>query len=137
LGLAAPALLGAAPLPGDVTVTVTNLRSAKGQVLACLTARPKTFPNCEKDPAAKAVTVPAGTSVELRFGDVAPGRYAISLFHDENSNRKLDKKLMMPAEGYGFSRNAAVVLGPPSFASAAFAVASGEQHQAIKMRYMF
>ena len=80
---------------------------------------------------------PASATVLLHFGEVAPGRYAISLFHDENSNKKLDKKLIMPAEGYGFSRNAPVVFGPPSFGSAAFPVDGGETREAIKMRYMF
>lgn len=137
LGLATPLLLGVAQVPGDVSATVIGLRSHDGEVLACLTARPKTFPDCQKDPAAKAARAPAADSVELHFDGVQPGRYAISLFHDENSNGKLDKRLMMPREGYGFSRDAPVSLGPPSFAKAAFPVDSGAQHQTIKMRYMF
>lgn len=140
LACALPALLGTAPLDtaaGNVSVTVTSLRSSKGQVLACLTTRAKAFPDCDKDPAARAVTVPAGKTVELDFGQVAPGRYAISLFHDENGNGKLDKSLMMPREGYGFSRDAPVVMGPPSFAKAAFTVDGSKQHQSIKMRYIF
>lgn len=138
--LALPLLLGAAP-PGpalaDVSATVTSLRSSKGQVLACITAHAKAFPDCDKDPAARAVKVPAGKTVELDFGPIAPGHYAISLFHDENGNGKLDKSLMMPREGYGFSRDAPVVMGPPSFARAAFTVAGANHHQSIKMRYMF
>lgn len=140
LALVLPLLLGATspePAAGEVSATVTNLRSAKGQVLACITARADAFPDCEKDPAAKAVKVPAGKSVELDFGVIAPGRYAVSLFHDENGNGKLDKSLMMPREGYGFSRNAPVMMGPPSFAKAAFTVGAAGHHQTIKMRYMF
>lgn len=137
LGLAAPALLGSALPAGDVSATVTGLRSTRGQVLACLTARPKAFPDCEKDPAARAISAPAGEAVEIDFGPVPAGRYAIALFHDENGNGRLDKRLMMPREGYGFSRNAPVVLGPPSFASAAFPVDGGGEHQSIRMRYMF
>ena len=45
----------------EVSVVVTGLRNAKGQVLACLTAQPKGFPDCRKDPAAKNAVVPAGT----------------------------------------------------------------------------
>jgi len=136
LAFAVPALLGAAPAAGEVSATVSGLRSAKGQVLACMTSRPDAFPDCAKDPDAKAVRVPAAESVELDFGEVAPGRYAISLFHDENGNGKLDKRLMMPREGYGFSRNAPVMLGPPRFARAAFPVGGGDAHQSIRMRYL-
>ena len=135
--LAAPVLLGAELPAGDVTATVTGLRSAKGQVLACLTSRPSAFPDCEEDPGAKAVTMPASEPVELDFGPVPAGRYAIALFHDENGNGRLDKRLLMPREGYGFSRNAPVVLGPPSFAKAAFAVDGSGEHQSIRMRYIF
>jgi len=133
----AAALLGAVAPDADLSATVTGLRSARGNVMACITQRPDAFPDCDKDPHARSLTVPAGTTVELRFGTVPNGRYAISLFHDENGNGKLDKRLMMPREGYGFSRDAPVVFGPPSFASAAFVVAGEPSHQAIRMRYIF
>lgn len=131
------ALPGAALPPGEVSATVSGLRSDKGQVLACLTALPSAFPKCEGDPAARALTVPAGPSLRLDFGPVPSGTYAIALIHDENANGKLDKRLMIPREGFGFSRNAPVRLGPPSFASAAFAVDAHGQRQAIRMRYLF
>jgi len=133
----APALIGAAAQPADVSARVTGLRSAKGQVLACLTARATAFPDCAKDPAARAVSVPASAVVEIDFGEVPPGRYAISLFHDENGNGRLDRRLLIPREGYGFSRDAPVHFGPPRFAEAAFAVDGGRQRQLIRMRYMF
>ncbi len=140
---AAPGAAGAdaAPPPaetGQVSLTVTGLRSTKGRVMACLTARPGAFPDCAKDPQARLASVPAtAASVRLEFGAVPPGRYAISAFHDENGNGRLDKSLMIPREGYGFSRDAPVRFGPPSFASAAFAVIAGAQQQTLRMRYMF
>jgi uncharacterized protein (DUF2141 family) len=81
--------------------------------------------------------VPAAEGATLDFGHVAPGRYAISLFHDENGNGRLDKRMLLPREGYGFSRDAPVRFGPPSFAAAAFTVAGGDARQSIRMRYIF
>lgn len=135
----APALLGTSvPVHlGQVSATVTGLRSDHGQVLACLTESKARFPNCERDVSARTLTVPAQGRVELDFGKVPAGTYAIALVHDENGNGKLDKRLVIPAEGFGFSRNARVSFGPPSFASAAFAVDSEPEHQAIRMRYLF
>ncbi len=132
-------MLGAAavPAPGEVSATVTGLRSAKGQILACLTQIASRFPGCERDTSARTLIVPARSQVELDFGMVPAGTYAIALVHDENGNGKLDKRLIIPAEGFGFSRNAPVRFGPPSFASAAFTVDGAQQHQAIRMRYMF
>ena len=117
-------------------MTVTGLRSAKGQVLACLTAQPRGFPDCTRDPASRHLAVPAGVTVLLDFGPVPAGRYAVSVVHDENSNGKLDKRLLMPREGYGFSRNAPVRFGPPKFGAAAFEVA-GDVTQSLRIRYIF
>jgi uncharacterized protein (DUF2141 family) len=134
---ASAALLGGAVEVADVSVTVHGLRSDKGQVLACMTTRPAAFPDCAGDPQARSAKLPATESVEIDFGAVPAGRYAIALFHDENGNGRLDTRLMMPREGYGFSRDAPVQFGPPAFARAAFVVSSDDSHQAIRMRYIF
>ncbi|PEQ12244.1 hypothetical protein B2G71_13810 [Novosphingobium sp. PC22D] len=130
-------MTGAAPASEDVVATVTGLRSDKGQVLACMTARPKSFPDCDDDPDAHRLAIPAGETVRLDFGPVAMGRYAIAIIHDENGNGKLDKRLTMPREGYGFSNDAPVRMGPPSFEAAAFEVSGTRARLSIKMRYMF
>jgi uncharacterized protein (DUF2141 family) len=50
------------------------------------------------------------------FTGLAPGRYAIIVFHDENDNGKLDTNFFgVPVEGYGFSNNAKAIFGSPSF----------------------
>jgi len=140
LALCLPLATAAAPVSGlekaDVSATVTDLRSTKGQVLACLTTRPDAFPDCAKDPNAFTRIVPAGTNVRIDFGAVPDGRYAIALVHDENGNGKLDKSLMIPREGFGFSRDAPVRMGPPSFAKAAFPVEGADAHVSIRMRYI-
>ncbi len=133
---ALPALTGASLPTPDVSAVITGLRSHNGQLMACLTARPDTFPNCQNDPEARRLIVPA-TSPTLDFGRVLTGRYAIAVIHDENSNGKLDKRLMIPREGFGFSQDAPVVMGPPKFSSAAFPLSSVGERLSIKMRYMF
>lgn len=147
LALAAAAVVAAPPGSGatgeSVSVTVTGLRNSHGQVLACLTARAASFPDCRSDPMAHKLSAPAGTrqapgaALTLDFGRLPPGTYAIALFHDENANGRLDKLMMMPREGFGFSRDAKVRFGPPRFAAAAFAVGAAPVHQSIRMRYMF
>lgn len=137
LGGIAAATLGATGPGVDVTVTVTGLRSQRGQVLACLTANPRDFPDCRHDPAARKLVVPARDAATIDFGGVAAGRYAIALLHDENGNGKADMAVMIPREGFGFSRDAAVRFGPPAFARAAFAVGDVPVRQAIRMRYIF
>lgn len=134
------ALAGGAAAPGaDVTVTVKNLRNAKGLVRACMTTAPRAFPACEKDPAAHTASIDAaGAAHGISFRGVRPGTYAIALLHDENANGKADFALgMMPKEGFGFSRDARVRMGPPKFAEAAIAVGEEDRALAITMRYIF
>jgi len=133
---AAMALGGAvAPEHASLTVGVTGLRSTRGLVQACITADPATFPDCQKDPHARHLSVPAGNPA-ITFANVAPGRYAVALFHDENANGRLDKVLMVPKEGFGFSRDAPVRFGPPRFAAAALTLGEGEVRAEIRMRYL-
>lgn len=125
-------------LASNIDVTVTNMRSTHGVVRACITARPKGFPQCNAaDTTSIKVVAPAAETVTLNFRNVTPGRYAIALLHDENNNGKADRALMMmPTEGFGFSRDAKVRMGPPKFEDAAFDVAGHSMNQTIRMRYM-
>ncbi|QZD90884.1 DUF2141 domain-containing protein [Qipengyuania aurantiaca] len=144
LPLAALALGAGAPAPApakegaSVTVTVTNLRNAKGVVRACMTTAEKSFPKCRGVAGAHAAIVEAHEGkLTLTFEDVTPGRYAIALLHDENDNGKADRALgMMPKEGFGFSRDAPVRMGPPSFSDAVFAIDEADKAMTIRMRYM-
>lgn len=122
----------------DVTITVTQLRSADGMVRACMTGDPARFPQCRTGTLSHRAVVDAHKGqVTVTFPDVAPGRYAIALLHDENGNGKADRALgMMPKEGFGFSRDARVRMGPPRFEEAAFEVDGTPKAMAIKMRYM-
>lgn len=132
----AAALPAAPALAGDVVITVTDLRSTKGVVRACMTTRSDVFPKCIKDPNAHRIVVPAGKTVEIRFKDVKPGDYAIALLHDENDNGKADRALgMAPKEGYGFSRDAPVNMAPPKFRDAVFKITESLSRVTIKMRY--
>lgn len=133
---ALPLLLGAASAPGpEIEVSLSGLRNTKGQVLVCLTANPKAFPDCTKDKGSVRMAVKAAVAAKFTVTAPANGTYAISLVHDENSNNKMDMTLFLPKEGFGFSRNPAIGMGPPKFKSASFAV-EGDTAQAIKMKYM-
>ncbi len=120
-----------------LSLNVSGLRNLKGNVLICVTANPKYFPNCSIDPNSLRARVAARNAARVEFDHVTPGTYAAALMHDENANDKLDMAIMVPKEGFGFSRNPAVVTGPPKFKSAAFAVTAGSNSQSVKMKYMF
>jgi uncharacterized protein (DUF2141 family) len=82
-------------------------------------------------------SVPArpGT-VEARVIGVPPGTYAIQAFHDENDNMDLDRTFIgFPKEGLGFSNDAPMKYGPPSFDDAALAVPDTGAAAALTLKY--
>jgi uncharacterized protein (DUF2141 family) len=61
------------------------------------------------------------------FTNVPDGDYAVSCFHDEDDNGKLNMFMgMMPTEDYGTSNNAPANFGPPKWIDAKFEIKDGE-----------
>ncbi|MGZ8336261.1 MAG: DUF2141 domain-containing protein [Allosphingosinicella sp.] len=102
----------------------------------CLTRNPAHFPDCNGDPAALKRSVPAAHAASIRFGGVAPGTWSLSVIHDENNNARLDRFMAIPREGFGFSRNPAIRMGPPRFDEVRFQVAAGPVRQVVRMKYL-
>ncbi|MEM8851761.1 MAG: DUF2141 domain-containing protein [Pseudomonadota bacterium] len=114
---------------GDVTVQVDNLRSDDGLVRIAICPEDLfTEPTCPwrgSAPAAAAVVTVPG---------VPDGTYAVQAFHDEDSDGDLDRRGFRPSEGLGFSNDARMRFGPPSFEDAAIRV-QGNGRLTINMRY--
>jgi uncharacterized protein (DUF2141 family) len=74
---------------------------------------------------------------ECNFTDIAAGDYAVSVFHDENSNGKLDRNFIgMPKEGVGASNDAKGHFGPPKFNDAQFTYSGGQKTLTIHIQYL-
>lgn len=137
IGIAAQASTAeVVPSTATLEVNIYGLRSMKGNVLVCVTANPRFFPDCDKDPKSLRANVPANNAEHVAFKRIEPGTYAVALVHDENLNSKMDMAGFLPKEGFGFSRNPVVITGPPKFRSAAFAVDADDVSQRVKMKYM-
>jgi len=109
--------LGAASA-ADLTVEVLGARSAQGHVAGALFSSADGW--LKPAQAVQGQFVPATGKAVLLFRGLPPGRYALSVYHDENSNARLDSNVVgIPTESYGFSRNAQGRMGPPPFDDAA------------------
>jgi uncharacterized protein (DUF2141 family) len=128
-------LLAGNAATAELAVGIERLRNARGDLHLCLTRDPAHFPDCEGDPRAVTRTVPASTR-SVRFAGLEPGRYALSILHDENRNRKLDTALMIPREGFGFSRNPVVRFGAPKFRQVVIDLPAGFTRQTVRMQYL-
>jgi uncharacterized protein (DUF2141 family) len=106
-----------------------------GLVHICLTRSADHFPDCAGDPAAIKRSMPTNQAVRFSI-DMPPGAYALSVVHDENGNGRLDTRLGIPREGFGFSNNPRIWFGPPSFESARFPFPPNGAALSVTMKYM-
>ncbi len=53
--------------------------------------------------------------LKIELKSLEAGTYALAVLHDEDSNQELKTFLAIPREGFGFSNNPTVLVGPPSF----------------------
>lgn len=68
------------------------------------------------------------------FTGIPKGQYAISLFHDENENSRLDAGIFgIPKEPYACSNGAKGRFGPPKWKDAVFTIQSKSAQQIIKL----
>ena len=136
--LTVPSLSQAAQPPAvSIRAEIGGFRNDKGEAVCALFSSAKDFPkNSDKAIAHAKSGISHGHAV-CEFPAVVPGRYAVSVFHDENSNGKMDTNFMgIPREGVGASNNAIGHFGPPKFDAAAFQYAGGKLDLTITITYL-
>jgi len=117
-------------------VTVTNIKGAKGDIIVGIFDSDEKF---LKEPLEGRMAKANGDSITVVFENLKPGKYAVSVLHDANKNKDLDKnKLGIPKEGFGFSNNVTGAIGPPSFERAIIDLTPEMKDLdiGIKMKYM-
>lgn len=122
---------------GNITLRVSGVQSSSGLITAVLYGdNPDDF--LVRGRRLQRVRVPAtGGTTELCMSVEEPGTYAIGLYHDENGNRRFDKNWVgIPAEGFGFSLNPGIGLGPPDLIEAAFEAGQQGVVLDIEMNYI-
>ncbi|MES2105239.1 MAG: DUF2141 domain-containing protein [Pseudomonadota bacterium] len=111
----------------DLIITVKNLRSQNGMLMLALFNSTDSFLKPEKQFGAQLLQASQQPGVFV-FKNLPAGRYAVSVFQDENGNGKMDSNMLgIPTERYGFSNNATGTMGPPSFEQAAFSLSDNHE----------
>lgn len=102
----------------SIKVDVVGLKNNKGQVYIGLYNSEKQF--LKKIYKGEVATI-KNLKTTVTFENLPAGEYAISAFHDENSNGKLDTNFMgIPKEPYTASNDAKGFMGPPKYQDAKF-----------------
>ncbi|MET0385455.1 MAG: DUF2141 domain-containing protein [Polyangiales bacterium] len=117
---------------GQVTVEVLGLHSDRGRVLAALYRGKEGFPTKAERAFAGQMATIKNRQAQLVFDNVPPGEFAVSTFHDENSNNTLDTGAFgIPREGWAMSRDAKASFGPPDYDDARLSLAAGERKRIV------
>jgi uncharacterized protein (DUF2141 family) len=126
---------GVAGHAADLVVVIDGVRNDKGDVEATLYGSAAEWPDGRA--VADLQEDAKRGEVVLTFRDLAPGTYAITAFHDENRNGKLDTNFFgYPLEGFAFSNDVHPILASPAFKAAAFPVGTGAATITIHMQYL-
>ena len=104
----------------EVQVRVVNVADTAGSVRVEVCPEREWLNGCTLSahaPARQGVTV-------ITVPGVSPGHYGIIAHHDSNDDGDVNRNFLgLPTEGIGFSRDAAIRLGPPRFSDAVLEVA--------------
>lgn len=119
-----------------LTVSVKGFRNSQGNFIATLYNRDGSIPDekFQKFYMQKKTAITNNASV-IVFKNLPAGDYAVGILHDENSNGKIDKGLLLPVEGVGFSNfNSIGLTNKPNFRKASFNLNS-DKKISIKLIY--
>jgi len=116
-----------------ITVTVTNIPEAKGDLLVGLYNTEKSFTK-DPMPVSPVIDLTSGEDVVAKISGVMPGVYAIAVVQDFNENGKLDKTIVgMPKEPLAFSVITEIPRGKPNFKACSFQVGEEDVEMTIAL----
>lgn len=115
---------------GTLVVRADGFGVGRGEVKVAVCQESLDEAGCTKGTSRR----PQAAAETFVFEGLAPGRYAVAVYHDLNGNGELDKiPPGLPTEPYGFSNDVGR-LGPPRFAPAAVEVGAEETVVTVHVR---
>lgn len=111
---------------GSIMLVVEGIDVRKGGSLSAGIFTQEFFPETGKATYERYISV-EGAVMEIYFDEIPAGEYAAAVFQDVDNNGELRTNFLgLPREPIGFSRDARIRMGPPSYNDAFFTVRSGE-----------
>ena len=120
--------------PLSITLVISKAKSREGRVLCALYDAESAWLSRDYIQGVKS-DVDERSTARCEFRGIPAGSYAISVFHDLDSDNHLDRKIFgIPAEPYTTSRDAKRAFGPPRWKDAVF---SYDAKAAIELKAKF
>jgi len=114
-------------------IHVENIRSVEGNLRAQVySSDPEDFLAKGKKLVRVDVPVKLESEQSVCVPVPAPGKYAFVVMHDRNANGKAD----FFSEGFGFTNNPALSLGPPDAEDVMFEVPEGVKKTSVRLKYI-
>jgi len=99
-----------------IVVNITNIKNDKGVCRTCLFNNSSAFSGESGQPVQCLSITVKNKTAQASFENITAGNYAVMVFHDANSNNKIDRNFLgIPKEGYGASKNILPFASAPSF----------------------
>jgi len=112
----------------QLEVQIKGMSNSKGKIMVALYDKNSFMKKPLRTATAQISRISEGVS--LVFDNLPAGEYAISTYHDENNNDRLDTNFLgMPTEKYGFSNNAPARFGAPTFEKAKIVFKESQVHK--------
>jgi uncharacterized protein (DUF2141 family) len=107
--------------PVTIEVVIEGVAHREGVMRLALFDSPDGFPDEMRSVYHRLESPIEADTVTFTIHGVPRGRYAVSVYHDENGDGVMETDFLgRPSEGYGISNDADSTFGPPSFDDASF-----------------
>lgn len=113
----------------QLKVKVNDLRNSEGVVQFALYNNSDAFPDENYKSYYRKISAKiVDSGSEVIFENLPAGKYAVNILHDEDSNGRIKKGLILPKEGIGFSNYQSIGFSnKPAFEKASFELLANKE----------
>ena len=109
----------------SIQVEVSEFNNISGLLAIAVFDNSSSFES-KNEPYRDSTLAVAHSEMTIVIENINPGNYAISVFHDEDSNNELNANIFgIPQEGFGFSNNPSIGFSAPTYDECEFTIEEG------------
>jgi uncharacterized protein (DUF2141 family) len=122
---------------GTLIIVISGFHNNHGNVTVKLFNREEGFPKLSDKAVGIIYSKIENNKAVAEFENLSKGEYAVSVYHDENNNKKMDTNIFgIPEEGVGASNDARGHFGPPKYKDAKFIFPGGRKTISINLHLL-
>jgi uncharacterized protein (DUF2141 family) len=124
------------PARANINLEIEDIAQGRGEIVVLVYNQQQDFLQESKAFRSYTAQMVKGKA-KIQLKKLPEGEYAISVFHDQNYDKRLTKNFLgIPLEGFGFSRNPKVRLGPPDYRDCVIRYSGETIKEKISLTYL-